>query len=163
MSITTAHTLKLDLQRLMDAFASNADPDSPVHPFTLEHWGVLSTYLQVMDLSDGQVLFQCGHVDRTIYLLESGRLSVHNQDSKDRLRMVMVGPGSLVGEASFFAHQPRKSTVQAAGPARVWLLTALRFSELSNRQPAVALSVAMAFGATLGKRLLNSKRRIAAT
>jgi hypothetical protein len=39
----------------------------------------------------------------------------------------------------------------------------LRFSELSNRQPAIALGLVMAVGAVLAKRLGNRRRRVAAT
>src|SRR2546429_9874061 len=34
----------------------------------------------------------------------------------------------------------RHATVQAAAPGRLWCLTAMRFAELSNRQPGVALA-----------------------
>jgi hypothetical protein len=39
----------------------------------------------------------------------------------------------------------------------------MRFTELSNRQPAVALNVAMAAGAVLAKRMGNRRRRVATT
>ena len=47
---------------------------------------------------------------------------------------------SVVGEGGFFSHRPRSATVQAAAPSRLWALPALRFTELSNRQPAIALA-----------------------
>ena len=40
---------------------------------------------------------------------------------------------------------------------------ALRNPELTNRQPAIALGLAMAAGAVLAKRLGNRRRRVAAT
>jgi hypothetical protein len=33
--------------------------------------------------------------------VESGTLSVHYQDEKERLRLAVVGPGSVVGEGAF--------------------------------------------------------------
>ncbi|GAO21098.1 Crp/Fnr family transcriptional regulator [Alicycliphilus sp. B1] len=53
--------------------------------------------------------------------------------------------------------------MQASAPSKLWSLTALRFSELANRQPVVALQLAMAVGAVLAKRLANRRRRVAAT
>lgn len=88
---------------------------------------------------------------------------MHYEDEKARLRMAMVGAGSVVGEGAFFSHRPRSATVQAAAPCRLWALTALRFTELSNRQPAIALGLCMAAGAVLAKRLGNRRRRVAAT
>ncbi len=53
--------------------------------------------------------------------------------------------------------------MQAAAACKLWNLTPLRFSELGNRQPAIALAVVMAAGAVLAKRLGNRKRRVATT
>ena len=132
-------------------------------PLTPAQWEALSAYLQPYALDAGQVLFAQGVSDRTLYLIESGNLSVHYEDEKARLRMAMVGAGSVVGEGAFFSHRPRSATVQAAAPCRLWALTALRFTELSNRQPAIALGLCMAAGAVLAKRLGNRRRRVAAT
>jgi hypothetical protein len=90
------------------------------------------------------VLFSQGATDRTLYLVESGSLSVHYQDEKERLRLAIVGAGSVVGEGAFFSHRARSATVQASAPCKLWSLTAIRFTELTNRQPAIALGLAMA-------------------
>ncbi|MBX9936464.1 Crp/Fnr family transcriptional regulator [Giesbergeria anulus] len=151
------------LQGLVRAIAeSNAD-DSLSNPLTPAQWETLSTYLQPHTLEAGQVLFAKGVLDRTLYLVESGNLSVHYEDEKQRLRMAVVGPGAVVGEGGFFSHRPRSATVQAATPSRLWALPALRFTELSNRQPAIALALCMAVGAVVSKRLSNRRRRVAAT
>jgi hypothetical protein len=39
----------------------------------------------------------------------------------------------------------------------------MRFSELSNRHPSVALALAMALGAIMAKRVVSNRRRIAVT
>ena len=57
----------------------------------------------------------------------------------------------------------RSATVQASAPCKLWSLTAIRFTELSIRQPAIALGLVMAAGAVLAKRLGNRRRRVAAT
>lgn len=125
--------------------------------------GSVSAYLQPYAVPVGHVLFSQGATDRTLYLVESGSLSVHYQDEKERLRLAIVGPGSVVGEGAFFSMRPRSATVQASAPTKLWTLTALRFTELTNRQPAIALGLAMAAGAVLAKRLGNRRRRVAAT
>jgi len=133
------------------------------NPLTPAQWETLSAYLQPYALPAGHVLFSQGASDRTLYLVESGSLSVHYQDEKERLRLAIVGPGSVVGEGGFFSMRPRSATVQGGVPTKLWSLTALRFTELSNRQPAIALGLAMAAGAVLAKRLGNRRRRVAAT
>lgn len=151
------------LQGLVKAIEDSNAEDALSNPFTATQWETLSAYLQPYALAASQVLFAQGVSDRTLYLVESGNLSVHYEDERQRLRMAVVGPGSVVGEGGFFSHRPRSATVQAAAPSRLWALPALRFTELSNRQPAIALALCMAVGAVMSKRLVNRRRRVAAT
>ena len=163
MNLPTPVVSKVDLQGLIDAIAqANAD-DSMTNPLTPAQWDVLSSYLLPVVLPAGQVLFNQGATDRTLYLVESGSLSGHYQDEKERLRLAIVGAGSVVGEGAFFSHRTRSATVQASGPCKLWSLPAIRFTELANRQPAIALGLAMAAGGVLAKRLGNRRRRVAAT
>lgn len=155
---------KNDLQGLILAIGeSNADDSLDNSMLTPAQWELFAPYLQPCMLMAGQVLFAQGTTDRTLYFVESGNLSVHYEDEKSRLRLAIVGPGSIVGEGAFFSHRARSATVQAAVPSKLWSLAALRFTELSNRQPSVALGVAMASGSVLAKRLGNRRRRVAAT
>ena len=163
MNVSLPIGSKVNLQGLLDAIAQATADDSMTNPLTPAQWDVLAAYLLPVVLPAGQVLFSQGATDRTLYLIESGSLSVHFQDEKERLRLAMVAPGSVLGEGAFFSHRARSATVQASAPCKLWGLTALRFTELSNRQPAIALSLVMAAGAVLAKRLGNRRRRVAAT
>ena len=163
MNASTPVVSKLDLQGLLDAIAQASADDSMTNPLTPAQWDILSSYLLPVVLPAGQILFSQGATDRTLYLVESGSLSVHYQDSKERIRLALVGPGSLVGEGAFFAHRPRRATVQAAAPSRLWCLTALRYSELANRQPALALALVTMAGQVLARRASDSRRRVAST
>ena len=42
--------------------------------------------------------------------------------------------------------------------AKIWSLTPIRFTELTNRQPNIALEVAMALGSLVSRRLANRPR-----
>lgn len=163
MNAITPIASRIDLTGLLEAIAQASADDSMNNPLTPAQWDTFSAYLQPYTLPAGHVLFTQGASDRTLYLVESGSLSVHYQDEKERLRLAIVGPGSVVGEGAFFSMRPRSATVQTSAPTKLWALTALRFSELSNRQPAIALGLAMAIGAVLAKRLGNRRRRVAAT
>lgn len=163
MNAITPIASKIDLTGLLSAIAQADADDSMSNPLTPAQWDTVSAYLQPYAVPVGHVLFSQGATDRTLYLVESGSLSVHYQDEKERLRLAIVGPGSVVGEGAFFSMRPRSATVQASAPTRLWTLTALRFTELTNRQPAIALGLAMAAGAVLAKRLGNRRRRVAAT
>ena len=157
-------TSRPDLRGLLQALQlACSSEDGLDNVLNAQQWDALAPYLLPVSLPAGQVLFRQGEPDRTLYLVESGTLSVHYEDEKARLRLAIVGPGSIVGEGGFFSHRPRSATVQAGGPCALWTLTAMRFAELSNRQPAAALQLAMAAGAVLARRMGNRRRRIAVT
>lgn len=156
-------TTKLDLSGLINAIVQASAEDSMSNPLTADQWDILSAYLQPMTLAAGQTLFMQGASERSLYFVESGSLSVHYEDEKGRLRLAIVTAGSVVGEGAFFSHRPRNATVQATAPCKLWSLTAMRFTEISNRQPAIGLHLVMAVGAVIAKRMGNRRRRAATT
>jgi CRP/FNR family transcriptional regulator, cyclic AMP receptor protein len=155
--------IKFDIQGLVHAIAHNHSPDSFAPALTPTQWELLGSYMQPFALMQGQKLIEQNALDRTLYMVETGGLTVHYEDDKGRLRLALVGPGSAVGEGAFFTRQPRSATVQAAHASKVWSLTPIRFTELTNRQPAIALEIAMALGALVSRRLVNKPKRIAVT
>lgn len=148
---------------LVAAINACQDEESMINPLTNTQWDLLAPYLTPTVLAATQVLFQQGSQERTLFFVESGSLSVHFEDESQRIRLAIVGPGSIVGEGAFFSHRPRSATVQAVAECRLWSLASIRFTELSNRQPAVAVALAMAAGSVLAKRLGSRKRRVATT
>lgn len=163
MNAPLRNPIKFDVQGLVKAIAENDTNDAFSPKLATAQWDMLGSYLQPFAMTGGQVLISQGAEDRTLYLLESGSLTVHYEDSKGRVRLAVVYPGSAVGEGAFFSRNPRSATVQAAGTSKIWSLSPLRFSELSKRQPEVALEIAMALGSLVSRRLANRPRRIAVT
>ncbi|MGV3568975.1 MAG: Crp/Fnr family transcriptional regulator [Ramlibacter sp.] len=155
--------IQFDVQGLVQAIAQNQGPDALQPALTPKQWELLGTYLQPFAVKQGQVLIEQNASDRTVYLVESGQLTVHYEDDKGRLRLASVGAGSAVGEGAFFSRQPRTATVQAASAAKIWSLTPIRFTELTNRQPQLAVEMAMALGSLVSRRLANRPKRVAVT
>ena len=155
--------LKFDIQGLICAVVHNKSNDSFSPSLTHAQWDLLSSYMQPFALMQGQRLIEQHALDRTLYLIEAGTLTVHYEDARGRLRIAVVGAGSAVGEGAFFSRQPRGATVQAAEPCKIWCLTPIRFTELSNRNPPVALEIAMALGSLVSRRLVNRPKRVAVT
>ena len=155
--------LKFDVQALIKAIKENTSTDGFAPALTPQQWDLLAGYLQPFALTPGQKLIEQHQVDRTLYLIESGSLTVHYEDDKGRVRLALVEAGSAVGEGAFFSRLPRTATVQAATASKIWCLTPIRFTELSNRQPAVALEIAMGLGSLVSRRLMNRPRRVAVT
>ena len=158
----TSHA-KPNIEALLQAVASHPNDPTLSQLLTPAQWAVLGTYMQTSTLAPGQILLSQGAADRSLYFVESGMLTVHFEDAGGKIRLASVGAGSVVGEGGFFSHMTRSATVQAAGACKLWSLTPMRFSELSNRQPQVALALAMTLGAIMAKRLISNRRSIAVT
>lgn len=60
-----------------------------------------------------------GALDRAVYFIKRGVLSVHCEDEKERRRMVVVSVGTVIGEGSVFYHQPRRATVTVTAPRQL--------------------------------------------
>ncbi len=155
--------LSFDVSALREAVAAQQGIDCLPLRASPDQWVTLSNYMQPCTLIDGQVLMQRASHDRSLYFVESGALSVHFEDTKKRLRVATVGPGSVVGEGAFFSHLPRTATVQASGPCKLWGLAPMRYTELANRHPGLALALVHALGAVLAKRYANKAKRTAIT
>lgn len=156
-------TLRFDIQGLAQAIAHCHASDALRCQFNQPHWDILAGYLQPFSLNSGQVLMEQGALDRTLYFVESGTLSVHYEDEKARVRMALVGAGTVLGEGAFFSHLPRTATVNASTACKLWCLTPVRFLELANRHSPIALELTMAMGSVMAKRLYNRARRVAVT
>jgi CRP/FNR family cyclic AMP-dependent transcriptional regulator len=154
---------KPDIKALLEAVTHNPNDPTLSHMLTPAQWSVLSGYMQPSMLVPGQVLITQGAEDRTLYFVESGMLTVHFEDATGKIRLAAVGAGSVVGEGGFFSYMARSATVQAGSACKLWSLTPMRFSELSNRHPNVALALAMSLGAIMAKRVVSNRRRIAVT
>lgn len=163
MSIPSSTNARFSVQELAQVFAHGNSYDSLNLTLNATQWEVLGSYLQPFALSPSQVLIDQGGTDRTVYLVESGALSVHVEDDEGHMTLAMVNAGSVVGEGAFFSRLPRNASVVATGPCKLWGLTPIRFTEMGNRQPVVALDLAMALGAVVAKRLANKPKRAAVT
>ena len=111
-----------NLQGLIDALLLNKAQDSLNLNLAPAQWEALAHYLQPLTVVQGDILFKQGAIDRTLYFVASGSLSVHFEDAESRIRLAIVGAGSVVGEGSFFTGTPRSATVQAGSTCALWSL-----------------------------------------
>jgi CRP-like cAMP-binding protein len=161
---TRLHSVnKPSVKGLLEAIVHNTGEDSLGKHLTPLQWEALEPFLQSFTLAQSQILIGQGAIDRTVYFLEAGSLTVHFEDATGRVHIATVNAGSAVGEGAFFSQMPRNATVQAVGECRLWSLTFIRFVELSQKQPKVALALAMALGAIISRRMANRRKRVSVT
>ena len=151
------------IKGLIAAIAQNAVDDSLAKAVTPAQWEALVPFLQPFSLSQSQMLIAQGSLDRTLYFLESGSLSVHYEDESGRVQLAILNAGTAVGEGGFFSPMPRNATVQAVGDCKLWNLTHIRFTELSQKLPRVALALSLALGAVITRRMTDRRKRISVT
>ena len=163
MNAPLPNNVRFDIQGLAAAITHAHAIDALRCQFNQPHWDILASYMQPFALNAGQVLMEQGALDRTLYFVESGTLSIHYEDEKGRVRMALVGAGSVIGEGAFFSHLPRNATVNASTACKLWCLTSMRFLELANRHSPIALELTLAMGAVMSKRLYNRSKRVAVT
>ncbi|MBL8387420.1 MAG: cyclic nucleotide-binding domain-containing protein [Hydrogenophaga sp.] len=154
---------RFDVMDLAQAMRASHALDAVPLNLADAQWHVLGDYLQPVALREGEMLMEQGVKDRTVYFVESGSLTVHYEDAKERVRLAVVNAGSVLGEGAFFSHLPRSATVHAGSHSRLWCLTPLRFRELMQRHPTIALDLTVAMSAVLARRMYNRPKRVAVT
>lgn len=163
MNALLSPSARFEIQDLAQATRLSSALDALPLNLSDAQWRTLSNHLQPLTLTQGQVLIEQGVKDRTVYFVEAGSLTVHYEDDRERIRIAMVGAGSLLGEGAFFSHLPRSATVQAGSDSRLWCLTPLRFRELCTRHPDVAVELTVAMSSVLARRMYNKPKRVAVT
>ena len=163
MDIPLLKPKKADVSKLVAAVAANRGDDTLNRFMPPEAWDVLATYLSQENVPRGQILIAQGALDRTLYFLESGVLRVHRGQNNGEIQLAILGPGSVVGEGSFFSEIERNATVQATQPSVLWSLTPGKFKTMSKEDPKTALALSMALGAVLSTRMLDVARKISIT
>lgn len=144
----------MEFEELVRAVQSLSADDAFCARLDAQQWRTLSSYLTRHELPRGTELIREGEVDRSVYLLGQGSLQVFRRDAASGgARVVMLRPGSMVGESGLFSAAPHTACVEAMTAATVWALRLPRFEELSSRMPTLALEVLRGAGGVMAARV----------
>ena len=83
-------SVRFDIHGLAQSMRLSSALDAVPLNLTDAQWPQLANYLQPVALQQGQVLIEQGVKDRTVYFVESGTLTVHYEDSRERVRIAVV-------------------------------------------------------------------------
>ena len=161
MTSPTSNAQQPDVSGLIAAIARNIEPGGLAKHLEPFRWAVLADYMQPLTHKRGELLIGQGDTDRKLYFFESGDLKVDMHTPKGIIHLAIVGPGSVVGEGSFFSHLARSAAVSAYSDCKVWVLTPANFDQLSHANAHVALAMCMAVGTVLATRMLDMSHRLA--
>lgn len=161
MTSPTSSPQHPDVSGLMAAIARNTEPGGLAKHLEPYRWKVLAGYVHPLTHKRGELLIGQGDLGRKLYFVESGDLKVDMHGPKGIIHLAIVGPGSVVGEGSFFSHLARSASVSAYSECKVWVLSPADFDKLSHDNASVALAVSMALGTILATRMLDISKRLA--
>jgi len=148
---------------LITAIARNTEDGVLARHLGAQSWYIVADHLRPHQYERGHLLISQGAQDRNLYFLESGNLKVDVKTDGGLMQLAILGPGTVVGEGSFFSRLPRSATVVAYSSCKLWSLSPEDFEALGKKHPGVALSLAMALGAIVALRMVDVSRRITVT
>jgi CRP/FNR family transcriptional regulator, cyclic AMP receptor protein len=107
-----------------------------------EQCRILAAEVELLDLSDKQVLVLEGVADDHLYAVVTGELSVvrHPRGEEPTTLHTLIA-GDLAGELSFIDGSERYASLQARGPTRVLSLTRERLESLLDSHPHIVYRV----------------------
>ena len=147
---------------LMAAVRKNKGPESRQQLDEVT-WGALSEVLVRRTTNSQECLIREGAENRSVYFLESGLVRVYRSEGDARLQLAVLGPGAVVGEATFFSPSLRGASVETLEASPVWELTSEGYETLSRRSPAAASHLCRYLGAVLVGRMLSGTGRLLVT
>ncbi|MBZ4690588.1 MAG: putative sulfate permease with cyclic nucleotide-binding domain [Cereibacter sp.] len=122
----------------------------------------LQARLQIRDLEPGAVLIRAGERSSEIFLLDQGRLGIYvSRPDGGRLRLRLIGAGSIVGEMALYLGLPRTADVIAEGPARVLVMTEAALADLARDAPAELAAWHAVMAGALADKLSRTTRAFA--
>jgi CRP/FNR family transcriptional regulator, cyclic AMP receptor protein len=160
----------MDDHRLVLAINSLGSEDAFKPRLGQEQWRLVQGYLSLHDIHAGELIAKQDDVDRTVFFLEEGSLQVFRSappmvstgQTPPRMRIGLLRPGAIVGEAGLFGHIPRLANVESMTTCKVWALIPTRWDELCLRQPTVALEMLRAAGVVYATRMrMNLNNQVA--
>ncbi len=130
---------------------------------TPETLAPLAANIRMVDLYEGEILFNQGDIAKTLYLIEEGKIQIIREyDSKEEIVLATLGPGEVVGDLSMIVGEPRTARVVATEPTQLLALDRDTFFTTIGANPDMAVDVLIQLGLRLQAANLRI-RELAAT
>lgn len=118
-------------------------------------------YLEKIEVPSGHVLMKQGDLPDEMYFIEGGSVSVELElDSRKRIRLRSMGPGTIVGEVGTYLKSPRSATVVTTQPSTVYRLSVKSLEEMQASNPALVSHFHRFIVLLLSERLVHSNNML---
>src|SRR5512140_764455 len=123
--------------------------------WSAEDWRELFRFTGLRRVKAADALIRRGEPDRTLYFVLRGHLEVliHAGDGISMGPLARVGPGSVLGEQSFFDGNPRSASVWAVDDCELAAMTPQQYAAFEAARAGLARDLLFALGRILAIRL----------
>jgi len=83
--------------------------------------------------TDGQIIFKEGSSGDWIYVIESGAVEISKKIGGEKVVMVVLKPGEIIGELGFITKTPRTATATAVGNTTLGIIDPIFFEQEFNK------------------------------
>ncbi len=127
-----------------------------------QEWRKLFAATTSRPFKAGEFVIQHGIEDRSVFFVAAGSLEigVTYLDGVSINLLAKIGPGSVVGEQSFFDGRPRSANVWAITDGELLCLTQEKFRELADTEPKLVCGLLLALSRILSLRLRYTTFRV---
>ena len=122
-------------------------------------WRTLLDFVEQKRFSAGEQILRLGETDRTLYILQSGRVDVVIESHRKSKVIATIDGGSVFGELAFFDGSPRLASVHAIEDCELMALTHAAFTTLAAWHPRIALELLYDLGRVISARLRHVQAR----
>jgi CRP-like cAMP-binding protein len=123
-------------------------------------WSTLFSYAELLAVPRGGVVIQKDARERAVYFVASGLLeATHILGALSIEASVILRPGEVAGELSFFDDHPRSSTVYAIADSELYRLRFDRYEAFADAHPRKACDLLLALGRVVSMRLRHTETR----
>ena len=143
------------LAMLRAAGASSEGDRLSLPHWRAEDWGALLDAAEFRRVPAGEAIIRRGTSDKALFIVLDGEVEViaHASDGLSFGRLARFGPGSVVGEQSFFDGGPRSAGAWAVRECAVATLTPEQFAAFADAHPGLGRDLLLALGRILAQRL----------
>ena len=133
------------------------------------HWGLdeaecarLEEYVTERDFEGGEMLFEEGDTNRSMFLLRHGTadMSIALPGTTRRHRVGTATRGTVLGEISMLDGGARSAAAMATSPVTAYELTYESFTRLLDEEPRIAVRVQAGISRILAERLRRASELI---
>ncbi len=155
-----------DIDRAIASFRAGAAaaPGEGLVPreWSEDDWRALFGFTDFRRIKAAEALILRGAPDCTLFFVLHGSLEVviHSGDGISMGTLTRIGPGSVLGEQSFFDGNPRSASVWAVVESEVAAMTPAQHAAFAAANPKLDRELLFALGQVLATRLRRTTAKV---